>query len=429
MGGLNIWALLSPLLFGRGRGWVSLLIARRYLFSKKSTHAINVISGISVVGVAVATMALVVTLSVFNGFHDLVASFFTQMDPQLKVLPVKGKTAAADNPLLVRMRELPEVDVATECLEDQALAVYGDRQQMVRIKGVADNFQQLTHISEILEGDGEFALHAADIHYGIPGLGIAYQLGLGYTYVNPLKIYAPRREGQVNLADPTEGFVEDELYSPGVIFCMQQGKYDKNYIITSLEFARRLFDQEGRLSSLEIRLKPGSDFEAVKSRMQEIAGNRFRVLDRYEQQDDTFRSMKVEKLIAYIFLTFILVIACFNIIGSLSMLIIDKRDDVVTLRNLGASDRQVTRIFLFEGCMISAIGAVAGILLGLLLCWLQQQYGIVRLGSSEGNFVVDAYPVSVHPWDVVLIFFTVLAVGFLAVWYPVRYFARRFLRQ
>ena len=429
MGGLNIWALLSPLLFGRGRGWVSLLIARRYLFSKKSTHAINVISGISVVGVAVATMALVVTLSVFNGFHDLVASFFTQMDPQLKVLPVKGKTAAADNPLLVRMRELPEVDVATECLEDQALAVYGDRQQMVRIKGVADNFQQLTHISEILEGDGEFALHAADIHYGIPGLGIAYQLGLGYTYVNPLKIYAPRREGQVNLADPTEGFVEDELYSPGVIFCMQQGKYDKNYIITSLEFARRLFDQEGRLSSLEMRLKPGSDFEAVKSRMQEIAGNRFRVLDRYEQQDDTFRIMKVEKLIAYIFLTFILVIACFNIIGSLSILIIDKHDDVVTLRNLGASDRQVTRIFLFEGYMISAIGAVAGILLGLLLCWLQQQYGIVRLGSSEGNFVVDAYPVSVHPWDVVLIFFTVLAVGFLAVWYPVRYFARRLLRQ
>ena len=402
-------------------------IARRYLFSKKSTHAINVISGISVVGVAVATMALVVTLSVFNGFHDLVASFFTQMDPQLKVTPVKGKTAPADDPILTEIRQMPEVEVATECLEEQALAVYGDRQMMVKIKGVEDNFNQLTHIQEILEGDGDFELHAADLNYGIPGLGVAYQLGLGYTYEHPLKIFAPRREGQLNMANPTEGFVVDELYSPGVIFCMKQGKYDKNYILTSLAFTRHLFDLEGRLSSLELRLKPGSDFDRVKEQMVKIAGDKYNVYDRYEQQDDTFRIMKVEKLIAYVFLTFILVIACFNIIGSLSMLIIDKKEDVVTLRNLGATDHQITRIFLFEGRLISAIGAVLGVLIGLLLCWLQQQYGIVRLGSSEGSFVVDAYPVSVHPWDIVLIFFTVMAVGFLSVWYPVRYFSKRIL--
>ena len=404
-------------------------IARRYLFSKKSTHAINVISGISVVGVAVATMALVVTLSVFNGFHDLVASFFTQMDPQLKITPVKGKTAAVDDPILTEIRHLPEVEVATECLEEQALAVYGDRQQMVMVKGVEDNFNQLTHIQEILEGDGDFELHAADLSYGIPGLGVAYQLGLGYTYEHPLKIFAPRREGQLNMANPTEGFVVDDLYSPGVVFCMKQGKYDNNYILTSIAFTRHLFDLDGCLSSLEIRLKPGSDFERVKSQMEEIAAGKFYVLDRYEQQDDTFRIMKVEKLIAYVFLSFILMIACFNIIGSLSMLIIDKKEDVVTLRNLGATDHQITRIFLFEGRMISAIGAILGVLIGLLLCWLQQQYGIVRLGSSEGSFVVDAYPVSVHPWDIVLILFTVMAVGFLSVWYPVRYFSRRLLRQ
>ena len=404
-------------------------IARRYLFSKKSTHAINVISGISVVGVAVATMALVVTLSVFNGFHDLVASFFTQMDPQLKITPVKGKTASADDPILTKIRHLPEVEVATECLDEQALAVNGDRQQMVIVKGVEDNFNQLTHIQEILEGDGDFELHAADLSYGIPGLGVAYQLGLGYTYEHPLRIYAPRREGQLNMANPTEGFVVDDLYSPGVVFCMKQGKYDKNYILTSIAFTRHLFDLDGHLSSLEIRLKPGSDFERVKSQMEEIAAGKFYVQDRYEQQDDTFRIMKVEKLIAYVFLTFILMIACFNIIGSLSMLIIDKKEDVVTLRNLGATDHQITRIFLFEGRMISAIGAILGVLIGLLLCWLQQQYGIVRLGSSEGSFVVDAYPVSVHPWDIVLIVFTVMAVGFLSVWYPVRYFSRRLLRQ
>jgi lipoprotein-releasing system permease protein len=373
-------------------------------------------------------MALVVTLSVFNGFHDLVASFFTQMDPQLKITPVKGKTMSADDPVLTKIRRMPEVEVATECLEDQALAVYGSRQLMVKLKGVEDNFDSLTHIREILEGEGTFELHAADMSYGIPGLAIAYELGMGYTYEQPLKIYAPRREGQLNMANPTDGFVEDELYSPGVVFCMRQGKYDRHYILTSIAFTRKLFDLDGQLSSLELRLKPGSDFEHVKQEMRQLAGDRFHVLDRYEQQDDTFRIMKIEKLLAYVFLTFILVIACFNIIGSLSMLIIDKRADVVTLRNLGASERQITRIFLFEGRMISFFGAVIGLLLGLLLCWLQQQYGLVRLGDSEGSFIVDAYPVSVHPWDVVLIFLTVLTVGFLSVWYPVRYFSRRLLQ-
>ena len=402
-------------------------IARRYLFSKKSTNAINVISGISVVGVAVATMALVVTLSVFNGFHDMVASLFTQMDPQIKITPVMGKVVAADDSLLTRIRQLPQVDVATEVMEDQALAVYGERQAMVRLKGVEDNFDKLTHIREVLEGEGDYALHAADMNYGILGMGVAYQLGTGYTYEHPLKIYAPRREGQLNLANPQDGFVEDELYSPGVLFSIKQGKYDKRYIITSIAFTRQLFDQQGMLSSLELRLKPGSNFEQVKAEMQEIAGDRFLVRDRYEQQDDTFRIMKIEKLMAYIFLTFILIIACFNIIGSISMLMIDKKNDVVTLRNLGASDKQIIRIFLFEGRMISVLGAVAGIAVGLLLCWLQQEYGIVRLGKSEGSFIVDAYPVSVHPWDVIIIFLTVITVGFLSVWYPVRYFAKRLL--
>ena len=403
-------------------------IARRYLFSKKSTNVINIISGISIVGVAVATMALVVTLSVFNGFHDLVASFFTQFDPQLKIVPVVGKTAPANDPALLRIKQLPSVAVATECLEDQALAVYGNRQQMIRLKGVEDNFDSLTHVREILEGDGDFELHAADMYYGIPGLGVAYQMGLGYTYQQPLKIYAPRREGQLNMANPSDGFVEDELYSPGVVFCMKQSKYDKNYILTSIDFTRQLFDQQGRLSSLELRLRTGSDFEQVKRQIQDLAGGRFHVYDRYEQQEDTFRIMKVEKLIAYVFLTFILLIACFNIIGSLSMLIIDKRQDVVSLRNLGATERQISQIFLFEGRMISVIGALIGIAAGLLLCWLQQQYGFVRLGTSEGSFVVDAYPVSVHPSDVIIVLVTVLVVGFLSVWYPVRYFSKRLLK-
>ena len=402
-------------------------VARRYLFSKKSTHAINVISAISVVGVAVATMALVVTLSVFNGFHDLVASFFTSFDPQLKVEPVQGKTVAADDPVLTKIRRLPQIEVATECVEDQALAIYNGRQAMVMVKGVEDNFDSLTHINEILIGDGEFSLHAADMDYGILGVRLAETLATGYTYQHPLKIYAPRREGQLDMTAPEQAFEEDQLYSPGVLFNVKQARYDKNYILTSIAFARRIFDQQGMLSSLELRLKPGSSFERTKSEIATLCGDRFTVKDRFEQQDDTFKIMEVEKFIAYIFLTFILMVACFNIIGSLSMLIIDKKDDVVTLRNLGANDRQIVRIFLFEGRLISAIGAVGGILLGLLLCWLQQQFGLVSLGSTSGAFVVDAYPVSVHPEDIVIIFFTVLIVGFLAVWYPVRYFARRLL--
>ena len=402
-------------------------IARRYLFSKKSTHVINVISSISVIGVAVATMALVVTLSVFNGFHDLVATFFTSFDPQLKVMPAEGKTVAADDPILTQIRQLPEIEVATECVEDQALAVYHGRQAMVVVKGVEDNFSQLTHINEILVGDGEFSLHAADLDYGIPGIRLAELLGTGYTYREPMKIYAPRREGQFDMTNPENAFEEDELYSPGVLFNVKQAKYDKDYILTSIGFARRIFDQQGMLSSLELRLKPGSRFNAVKDKVRELCGTKFVVKDRFEQQDDTFKIMKIEKLIAYIFLTFILMVACFNIIGSLSMLIIDKKDDVVTLRNLGASDKQIVRIFLFEGRIISAIGAVIGIVIGLLLCWAQQQFGLVALGSTSGSFIINAYPVSVHPEDIILIFITVLVVGFLSVWYPVRYFAKRLL--
>lgn len=403
-------------------------IARRYLFSKKSTHAINVISAISVVGVAVATMALVIVLSVFNGFHDLVASFFTSFDPQLEVMPVTGKTAPADDPVLTRIKHLPQVDVATETVEDQALAVYQNKQAMVVVKGVEDNFPELTHITDILYGDGTYELHAANLQYGIPGIRLAQQLGTGAKWDGYLRIYAPQREGQLDMSNPASAFVVDSLLSPGVVFSVKQSKYDSNYIIAPISFARNLFGQQGMLSALELRLKSGSDLDAVKENIQQIAGTKYKVLDRFEQQEDTFKIMSVEKLMAYIFLTFILVIACFNIVGSLSMLIIDKKNDVVTLRNLGASDKQIARVFLFEGRMIAVIGAVVGILLGLLLCFLQQRFGLVALGDTAGSFVVNAYPVSVHYLDVAAIFFTVVLVGWAAVWYPVRYLSKRLLR-
>lgn len=402
-------------------------IAKRYLFSKKSTNAINVISAISVVGVVVATMALVIVLSVFNGFHDLVASFSTQFDPQLKIVPTEGKTAPADDPILTELRQFPEVDVATECVEDQALAMFNGKQAMVMLKGVDDNFDELTHIREIVYGEGDFQLHTADLQYGTIGIRLAQDLGMGARFGDYLRIYAPRRDGQLDLTNPSDGFVVDSLITPGVVFSTRQGKYDKNYIVAPIGFARLLFEQQGMLSSLEIRLKDGSNLDNVKRQMRRVAGEKYKILDRFEQQADTFKIMQIEKLIAYIFLTFILVVACFNIIGSLSMLIIDKKDDIATLRKLGADDRQITRIFLFEGRMIAALGAVVGILLGLLLCWLQQEFGLVGMGGSTGMFVINAYPVSVHYSDILVIFLTVIAVSWLAVWYPVRYFSRKLL--
>lgn len=396
-------------------------IARRYVFSKKSTNAINVISAISVVGVAVGTMALVIVLSVFNGFHDLVASFFTNFDPQIELVPTQGKTAPADDPLLDKIRKMPQVSVHTDVLEDQGLAVYGDRQQMVTVMGVDDNFTQLTNISDILYGDGEFTLQAANLFYAIPGIRLAQDMGLGARFDGYLKLYAPVRRGQItDLEDPSDGFVVDSLISPGVVFAVNQAKYDRDHIICSIGFARRLFDQDGMLSSLQIRLKPGSDLAAVKKQMREIVGSKYRVLDRFEQQSDTFNIMQIEKVLAYVFLTFILMVACFNIISSLSMLIIDKKADAATLRNLGATDRQIRSIFLFEGRIISAIGAVVGILLGLLLCWLQQEFGLVHMGDSAGSFVVNAYPVSVHYDDVAIVFVTVLLIGWVAAWIPTR---------
>ena len=396
-------------------------IARRYVFSKKSTNAINVISAISVVGVAVGTMALVIVLSVFNGFHDLVASFFTNFDPQIELVPTQGKTAPADDPLLDKVRKMPQVSVHTDVLEDQGLAVYGDRQQMVTVMGVDDNFTQLTNISDILYGDGEFTLQAANLFYAIPGIRLAQDMGLGARFDGYLKLYAPVRRGQItDLEDPSDGFVVDSLISPGVVFAVNQAKYDRDHIICSIGFARRLFDQDGMLSSLQIRLKPGSDLAAVKKQMREIVGSKYRVLDRFEQQSDTFNIMQIEKVLAYVFLTFILMVACFNIISSLSMLIIDKKADAATLRNLGATDRQIRSIFLFEGRIISAIGAVVGILLGLLLCWLQQEFGLVHMGDSAGSFVVNAYPVSVHYDDVAIVFITVLLIGWAAAWIPTR---------
>ncbi|MBP3822125.1 MAG: ABC transporter permease [Bacteroidaceae bacterium] len=401
-----------------------LFVARRYLFARKRHLTTGIISVISVCGVALATAALVVTLSVFNGFRDMVASFFTALDPELKVTPTEGKTIAADDPLLAELKALDFIQVYTETLQDQALIVGNERQWVVNIKGVSDSFARQADLDAILYGDGEFCLHADVLEYGVMGIRLASALGLGTNYEGGLPIYAPRRGERVNMGNPMQSFNSDELYSPGVVFNTNQAQYDATYILTSLTFARRLFDQQGRLSAVELKLKPGTNLSNAKATIRQLLGQRYLVQDRYEQQADTFRIMQIEKFIAYLFLSFILLVASFNIISSLSMLMIEKQENVATLRALGANDSQIRQIFLFEGWLISGIGALLGIVGGLALCWAQIRFGFIKLGASEGSFVVDAYPVSIQATDVLLTFLTVLLVGLLAVWLPVRRMTR-----
>ena len=402
-------------------------IARRYLFSKKSHNAINVISGVSVCGVALATLAMVCTLSVFNGFRDLVATMFTAFDPELKITSVNGKVFDSEDERIQSLRQWPEIEVFSCSLEDNAMVQYKGRQAMVVIKGVEDNFCQLTAIDNILYGRGDFVLHDEVVDYAIPGIELVSVLGTGIKFLNPLEVYAPKRGTKINVANPTTSFQTDYLHSSGLVFAVNQQKYDASYILTSLSFARNLFQYDTEVSSVELKLLPNASLSQVKDKVQDLLGADFKVQDRYEQQLDTYRIMEVEKLISYIFLTFILLIACFNVIGSLSMLIIDKRKDVETLRNLGADNKLVYRIFLLEGCLISFMGALIGVVLGLALCLIQQEFGILSLGSGDmaGSFVVDAYPVSVQLGDVFLVLLTVLLVSFLSVQYPVRYLFKK----
>ncbi len=407
---------------------LSFYIARRYLFSKKKHNAVNLISAVSVCGVALATLALVCTLSVFNGFREMVAGFFTAFDPELKITAREGKVFNPETAAFKQVRALPEIAVWTRTLEENAMVQYKERQAMVVIKGVDDNFEQLTDIDSLLYGAGGFLLHDPVVDYGILGIDLVSELGTGIQFVDPLAVYAPKRGVRVNVANPSAAFNKEYLFSPGVVFMMNQQQYDARYILSPLDFARRLFGYDKEVSAIELKLEQGSSVGAVQKKIARLLGDTYEVQDRYRQQADVFRIMQVEKFISYLFLTFILVIACFNIIGSLSMLILDKREDVETLRNLGADDRLIVRVFLFEGRLIALFGAVAGIFLGLLLCWLQQHFGLVQLGGGA-SFVVEAYPVRVYASDIALVFVTVIAVGFLAVWYPVRYLSKRLLRR
>ena len=387
-------------------------IARRYLFSKKSHNAINIITAIAVMGIGVATAAMICVMSVFNGFRDLVSSLYTTFDPELVVVPAKGKFASADDPLLTAVRRNPAVSRASATLTDNALILFRGHPLIVTVKGVDSSFADVVQLRHILHGLDQhpYVLQSAGVNYGILGNGLAQQIGT--LDFDKLQICAPRGGERINLANPIESFSIGDLHAGGLSFAVGQRKYDDTYILTSLDFARTLFEKEGRLSRLELRLRPGSKYQ---------------VLDRMEQQADVFNVMKFEKFFAYLFLTFIVLLACFNVVSSLSMVILEKRDDVRTLRHLGMSVSRVRSIFVTEGSFIALIGTLSGLAIGVTLVLLQQEFGLIRMGDGS-NFITPTYPVSLHLTDTLIIFATSLGVGCLSVWYTVRTLSRRFLQ-
>lgn len=402
-------------------------IARRYLFAKKSHNVINVISAISVAGIMLASFALICTLSVFNGFHELVESLFKDIDPELKIVSSNKKFFDTNNEKINSVLEFPYIETTSFTLEEQALISYKSRQQIVMIKGVQDSYHDLVNIENLLKGNGIYMLEDQICHYGIMGIGLTGKLDCGISPSDRLKLYVPKKEGRVNVANPVTSFNQADIYSPGVVFRVEQEKYDDNYVLISLDLAHYLTGRQNEASALEIRLKEGTSVNKAKREISAALGSEFHVQNRVEQQQDVFKVVKLEKFISYLFLSFILLIACFNIIGSLIMLIVEKQQDAQLLKSMGASQRTIERIFITNGVLISLIGAVSGLAIGIIATLLQQKYGFIKLGT-EGSFLVDAYPVKIYFQDIVVVLVTVLVVSFVSV-RPIGPIARRFIKK
>lgn len=396
---------------------LSLRIAIRYLFGKKSHNAINAITLVASCGIAIITAAMICMLSVYNGFESLVDSLCSNFDAELRIEPRVGKTFADSDSLRNKILANDKVECLSAVLEEHVLLSYGSHQIPAIMMGVDDNFPSVTRIDSIVAA-GEYMLRDEIAHYCVLGAGLATQLGAGSSFVRPLTAYCPKRTGKIDLLNPEDAFTEGYLYCSS-IFLVSQAEYDDNICLTSLDFARQMLSDSTLVSAYELKLRPGSDADEVKKAL--MLGDEFNVLTRYEQQADSYRIMQIEKWITFLIVIFILLIASFNIIGALSMLIIDKEAEIQTLRNLGADERLIRNIFGCEGILVSGIGAVAGIIIGVVLCTLQERYGFISLGSGSDAYIIDAYPVVLHWSDVLWTTLSVFIIGILATIYPLSY--------
>jgi len=402
-----------------------LYIAKRYLISKKRRNVINIISGISIIGVGVGTMALIVIMSIFNGFDDLLKNLYNSFDPDLKITAAEGKSFTPDSSTFSALTSHPAVQEFTQVVEENALLKYDEQQFIARLKGVDSNYTNVSGVDTMITS-GKFELYDNGIPLCVAGQGVAYSLSLGINRHTPVHCFVPKRDAHFtgSFMDASTAINQKRIYVAGY-FSIQQD-FDNQYVIVPIDFARDIFGYDDELSSIEVKLAPGTNDQKVKTELQASLGDKFLIRDRQEQHALFYKIMASEKWAVFLILSFILLIASFNVIGSLTMLILDKKEDIYTLRSLGADNKTISRIFLLEGWLITAVGAVFGLVIGTVLCWLQMEFGLIKLGGS-GSFIIDAYPVILRGIDFVLVFFTVLLIGFLAAWYPVRYITGKYL--
>ena len=396
---------------------LSLHIAKRYLFSKKSHNAINIISMLSVCGIAVATLAMVCALSVFNGFTMVATLTFSNFDPDLTISPAKGKVFNPNDAIVQKALQIEGIEAVAENLEENALLRYDERQTPILLKGISENYDTIANIKKIII-DGEYVLRDGDFDFAVVGAGLATQLRIRPNALSPLEIYMPKRNERVNLANPSRAFIEHDAYTAGV-FSLNQAKYDEQTLIVSIDLVRELLQYENEVSTLCIKIKNEASINDVKKQLQNVLGDTYKVKDRFEQQESTYKMVNIEKWVTYLILVIIVAIAVFNLVGPLSMLIIEKKDDIGILQSMGADKSLICKIFMFEGWLITFVGVIAGLIVGVVICLLQQYLGLVKLGTDPGAFIIDAYPVLVEATDIIIIAITVSLVGLLAVLYPV----------
>ena len=395
-----------------------LKIAWRYLFAKKQYNAIHIISGISAAAIGVVTAAMVCVLSIMNGFGVIVEQMFSQFDPDIRIEAVNGKSFNDSGSKFESLRQLDGIELISQRIEETALLQFEGKQMPVRLYGVDSTFATLTHIEEIITG-GHYEVHDGAFDRAVLGQGLAWHIGIGAQFINPLYLYVPKRTEKVNMLRPDQAFNE-EVCSIAGTFAVQQAKYDDEVMLVNIDLTRPLLEyEETEVSSLLIKVQSTSHIKHVEKEVQHLLGDKYKVLNRYEQQADFFRILRVEKLLTTLLLVFILLIASFNIIGSLSMLIIDKQSDIQTLSHLGANSSLIRRIFLFEGWLISTLGAMIGLVIGLAICLIQEHVGILKLGSGT-EYIISAYPVAVQAADIFLVAVVVLCLGFLAAWIPAK---------
>lgn len=400
-------------------------IAKRYLLAKKSRNAINIISGVSVAGVAIGTMALIIVLSVFNGLEDMVHRIFNTFDPELKITAAQGKVFTPDSNKLYSLSNLDGVLAWSLTLEENALLMYEQKQYIATIKGVDENYSKVTGIDSAMTRDYKFSLYSPGKRpLAVVGAGVAGRLNLDPDFIAQLQIWLPRRTGSVNM-DPEDAFIKRYI-SPSGIFRVEQ-EYDSKYVYVPLEFSRELLEYDNQVSAIEIKTADIKRISSLKQEIKKLFGPGFIVKDRLEQQEIFYKVMHSERLAIFIILSLILLIASFNIIGSLTMLIIEKERDIEILRSLGADNSLIRKIFIFEGWLISITGAIAGVILGFIICWLQQKYGLLKLNSE--TLMMQAYPVLIRLKDFIVVPATVLLIGYWAAWYPVRFLTRKYLQK